>query len=87
MRNDPSKFIEEYDEEEYKIANHLDIFCEARMLEYQKYWIDGRIRVTTDLITLDQPTDEKIWKTLLDLRNYPYEVQERIRNPFKTLRI
>ena len=59
MRNDPSKVIEEYDEEEYKIANHLDILCEARMLEHQKCWIDGRIWITTDLITLDQPTDEK----------------------------
>ena len=59
MRNDPFKLIEEYDEKKYKIANHLDIFCEARMLEHQKYWTNDKIWVTTYLITLDQPTNEK----------------------------
>ena len=40
-------------------ANHLDIFCEARMMEHQKCWTNGRIWVTTDLMTPDQPTNAK----------------------------
>ena len=86
IRDNPLRFIEEYNKDEYIISNHLDVFCEAKMLENQKCWTNGRIWVTTDSITPDHPIDERKWKKLLDPRSYPYEVQERIRNPFKSLK-
>ena len=84
MKKDNTWYVENFDIEDYINVNYVDVYWEARRSQNYKYWSNGRIWVITDLInqSIILPGKEGNWDDIIDPKNYPKNIQDKIQNIF-----